>query len=157
MRTAWRWRARQAALKAGQGAASGLVASVARGNEVRPRSAARQGTAGLFGRHGDDGGASPSAWRGVSVNGQGAARTACALKWGGASAARHREAAGQRGSEGAAAAQRGSERTRAQVPARAQSREGRVSGGEREGREKESGEMKEKVSSLTWFKLKIFN
>jgi len=49
----------------------------------------------------------------------------------GASAARHREAAGQRGSEGAAAAQRGSERTRAQVPARAQSREGSQRGRER--------------------------
>jgi len=55
----------------------------------------------------------------------------------GASAARHREAAGQRGSEGAAAAQRGSERTRAQVPARARRAGREVSGGEREERERE--------------------
>ena len=55
--------------------------------------------------------------------------------WGGVSGT-----ARQQGSEGAAAAQRGSERTRAQVPARAQSREGRVSEGEREEREKGSGE-----------------
>jgi len=54
VRAVWRWRARPAALKAGQGAASGLVVSVARGNEVRPRSAARQGTAGPFGRHGGE-------------------------------------------------------------------------------------------------------
>ena len=50
----------------------------------------------------------------------------------GASAARHREAAGQRGSEGAAAAQHGSERTRAQVPARAHRAERRESAGKRE-------------------------
>ena len=95
-------------MKAGQGAASGLVASVAHGNEVRPRSAARQGTAGLFGRHGDDGGTSPSAWRGVRVNGQGAAASGvCAqVGWGvSGEAARPR--------------QRRSERTRAQVPVRA--------------------------------------
>ena len=92
MRAAWRWRARQAALKAGQGAASGLVASAAHGNEVRPQSAARQGTAGRFGRHGDDGGASPSAWRGVCVNGQGAAASGvCAqVGWGVSGAARQR-------------------------------------------------------------------
>ena len=71
---------------------------------------------------------------------QGAARTACALKWGGASAARHREAAArQQGSEVTVAAQRALARC-AQVPARAQSREGRVSEGEREEREKGSGE-----------------
>ena len=75
---------------------------------------------------------------------QGAARTACALKWGGASAARHREAAArQQGSELAAAAQRALGR-RAQVPTRAQSREGRVSEGEREKREKGSGERERK-------------
>ena len=150
MRAAWRWRARQAALKAGQGAASGLVASVASGNEGWPWSAARQGTAGLFGRHGDDGGASPSAWRGVCVNGRRPARAhSSEVGMGqrrGEAARRQRGSeaavAAQRGSEAAAAAQRGSERTRAQVPARAQSREGRVSGGERERREEESGERK---------------
>ena len=145
MRAAWRWRARQAALKAGQGAASGLVASVAHGNEVRPRSAARQGTAGLFGRHGDDGGTSPSAWRGVRVNGQGAAASGvCAqVGWGVSSVARQRG-----GSAAARPQQRRSERTRAQVPARAQSREGR---------EKKSGERKENVNGLTQSKLKICN
>ena len=132
MRAAWRWRARQAALKAGQGAASGLVASVAHGNEVRPRSVARQGTTGLFGRHGDDGGTSPSAWRGVRVNGQGVSG----------------EARQHGGSEAVRPRQRRSERTRAQVPARAQSREGR---------EKESGERKENVNGLTQSKLKICN
>ena len=142
VRAAWRWRARQAALKAGQGAANGLVASVAHGNEVRPRSAARQGTAGRFGRHGDDGGASPSAWRGVCVNGRRPARAH--LSEVGRGQRRGEAAQRQRGSEAAAAAQRGSERTRAQVPARAQSREGRVSGEEREGREKESGEREKK-------------
>ena len=40
---------------------------------------------------------------------------------------------------------------------RAQSREGRVSEGEREKREKGSGERKKKVSSLTQSKLKICN
>ena len=93
-------------MKAGQGAASGLVASVAHGNEVRPRSAARQGTAGLFGRHGDDGGTSPSAWRGVRVNGQGAAASGvCAqVGWGVSGAARQRG-----GSEAARPRQRRSE------------------------------------------------
>ena len=106
-------------MKAGQGAASGLVASVAHGNEVRPRSAARRGTAGLFGRHGDDGGTSPSAWRGVRVNGQGAAASGvCAqVGWGVSGAARQRG-----GSEAARPRQWRSERTRAQVPARAEQR-----------------------------------
>ena len=49
------------------------------------------------------GGASPCACRGVRVNGQGAARTACVLKWGGASAARG-QAAGQRAGAGSGAA-----------------------------------------------------
>ena len=67
----------------------------------------------------------------------------------GASATRHREAAGQRGSEGAAAAQHGSERTRAQVPARARraEREGQR-GREREERGREWRE-KEIVNALT--------
>ena len=107
MRAAWRWRARQAALKAGQGAASGLVASAALGNEVRPRSAARQGTAGRFGRHGDDGGASPSAWRGVCVNGRRPARAH--LSEVGRGQRRGEAAQRQRGSEAAAVAQRGTE------------------------------------------------
>ena len=145
MRAAWRWRARQAALKAGQGAASGLVASVVHGNEVRPRSAARQGTAGLFGRHGDDGGASPSAWRGVCVNGRRPARAH--LSEVGRGQRRGEAAQRQRGSEAAAAAQRGSERTRAQVPARARRAEREGQRGERERREEESGERK-KLSTL---------
>jgi len=36
-------------------------------------------------------------------------------------------------------------------------REGRVSEGERERREKKGVEREIKVSGLTWFKLKIFN
>ena len=127
-------------MKAGQGAASGLVASAALGNEVRPWSTARQGTAGRFGRHGDDGGASPSVWRGVCVNGQGAAASGvCAqVGWGVSGAARQRG-----GSEAARPRQRRSERTRAQVPARARraEREGQR-GRERERREEESGERK---------------
>jgi len=74
---------------------------------------------------------------------QGAARTACALKWRGVSgAARQRVAARQRGRGSGAARQRA--HARSSACARAQSREGRVSGEEREGREKESGERKKK-------------
>ena len=43
------------------------------------------------------------------------------------------------------------------MTARAQSREGRVSEGERERRERKGVEREIKVSSLTWSKLKIFN
>ena len=56
---------------------------VVRGIDGRPWSAAQAAAVrgsgrgrqrrGRFGRHGDDGGASPSAWRGARVNGQGAA------------------------------------------------------------------------------------
>ena len=156
VRVAWRWRARQAAFKAGQGAASGPVAWVASGNEGWPWSAARQGTAGLFGRLGDDGGASPSAWRGVCVNGRRPARAH--LSEVGRGQRRGEAARRQRGSKAAAAAQRGSERTRAQVPARAHRAERRESAGKRERGEREREWREgEKVSGLTWFKLKIFN
>ena len=69
------------------------------------------------------------------------------------------DAARQRGgSKAAAAAQRGSERTRAQVPARAHRAERRESAGKRERGEREREWREgEKVSGLTWFKLKIFN
>ena len=155
MRAAWRWRARQAALKAGQGAASGLVASAALGNEVRPRSAARQGTAGRFGRHGDDGGASPSAWRGVCVNGRRPARAH--LSEVGRGQRRGEAAQRQRGSEAAAAAQRGLRaRSLKCLRARAEQRGESQRGRERGEREREWRE-KEKVSSLTWFKLNILN
>ena len=74
-----RWRA---ALKAGRGQRRGQV----RGRPVRaPR---RRG------------GASPCSCRGVSVNGQGAAGTACALKWRGR---QQRGTARQQGSEAARA------------------------------------------------------
>ena len=130
MRAAWRWRARQAALKAGQGAASGLVASAAHGNEVRPRSAARQGTAGPFGRHGGE-----AARRRALVAACASTGWAPAAR-GQAAGSERGQAAAQRGSEAAAAAQRGSERTRAQVPARARR-------AEREGqRGRERGERK---------------
>ena len=78
---------------------------------------------------------------------RGAARTACALKWGGEVSGAARQCDGSRRSELAAAAQRAHMR-RAQVPARAQSREGRVSEGEREEREREWRE-KTKVNHLT--------
>ena len=89
---------------------------------------------------------------------RGAARTACALKWGGEVSGAARQCDGSRRSELAAAAQRAHVR-RAQVPMRAQSREGRVSEGEREREEREngSGERKREVNVLICFKLKIFN
>jgi len=77
----------------------------------------------------------------------GAARTACALKWGGEVSGAARQCDGSRRSKLAAAAQRAHAR-RAQVPARAQSREGRVSEGERKEREREWRE-KTKVNRLT--------
>ena len=150
MRAAWRWRARQAALKAGQGAASGLVASAAHGNEVRPRSAARQGTAGPFGRHGGEAARRRALVAACASTGRARQRVACALKWGGASAARRGSTAGQRGGS-EAARQRRSERTRAQVPARARRAEQR---GERE---KEWREERKNVNGLTQSKLTIFN
>jgi len=87
---------------------------------------------------------------------RGAARTACALKWGGEVSGAARQCDGSRCSKLAAAAQRAHAR-RAQVPTRAQSREGRVSEGEREKREKGSEEREKKVSGLTQSKLKICN
>ena len=96
----------------------------------------------------------------MSVNGQGAARTACALKWRGR---QRRGTARQRGSEGAAAAQHGSERTRAQVPARARraEREGQR-GGERERRERKRVERERNCQRLDLiqtqnFQLKLEN
>ena len=90
------------------------------------------------------GGASPCSCRGVSVNGQGAARTACALKWRGR---QRRGTAGQQGSEGAAAAQHGSERTRDRVQVSAPAQTGKGQRGrergerEREWREKTQGQL----------------
>ena len=102
------------------------------------------------------GGASPCACRGVRVNGLGAARTACALKWRGVSgAARQRggsEAARPRQQRSEAASARALKCLRARTEQRGESQRGRERG-ERE-REWREGE---KVSGLTWFKLKIFN
>ena len=82
---------------------------------------------------------------------RGAARTACALKWGGASAARG-QAAGQR------AGQRRSERTCGALKClRARRAERGGSARERERRERKGVEREIKVSGLTWFKLEIFN
>jgi len=126
-------------LKAGQGAASGLVASAALGNEVRPRSAARQGTAGRFGRHGDDGGASPSAWRGARVNGQGAAASGIRERAHSSGAGVSGEAWRQRAAAGAASApQRCSSTSEC---SRAPSVRG-VNAERGKGREKESRERK---------------
>ena len=113
------------------------MASVARGNEGWPRSAARQGTAGPFGRHGGE-----AARRRALVAACASTGWAPAAR-GQAAGSERGQAAAQRGSEAAAAAQRGSERTRAQVPARARraEREGQR-GRERERREEESGERK---------------
>ena len=77
---------------------------------------------------------------------QGAARTACALKWRGVSGA-----ARQRGGSEAASA-RALKCLRARAEQRGESQRGRERGErEREWREEE------KVSSLTWFKLNILN
>ena len=79
---------------------------------------------------------------------QGAARMACALKWGGASASRHREAAArQQGSELAAAAQRALAR-RAQVPAHACRAERGGSAREREKRERKGVEREKRKSAV---------
>ena len=159
-----RWRARRAALMAVRAQRGGLVASVARGNEGRPQSAARQGTAGLFGRHGGIAArrrtrvASCSSTAGLTGWGRGRSASVRGVRTraGRESAARGQaagsergQAAAQRGSEAAAAAQRGSERTRAQVPARARraEREGQR-GREREERGREWRE-KEIVNALT--------
>ena len=82
----------------------------------------------------------------MSVNGQGAAGTACALKWRGR---QRRGTARQQGSEAASA--------RALKCLRARAEQGGKSAGERERREKESGERKENVNGLTQSKLKICN
>ena len=83
------------------------------------------------------GGASPCSCRGVSVNGQGAAGTACALKWRGR---QWRGTAGQQGSEAARARQRRSTAASARATAfkcLRPRRQGRASGGERGERERE--------------------
>jgi len=92
----------------------------------------------------------------VSVNGQGAAGTACALKWRGR---QRRGTARQQGSEAARARQRRSAAAsaRALKCLRARAEQGGKSAGERERREKESGERKENVNGLTQSKLKICN
>ena len=102
------------------------------------------------------GGASPCSCRGVSVNGQGAAGMACALKWRGR---QRRGTARQQGSEAARARQRRSAAAsaRALKCLRARAEQGGKSAGERERREKESGERKENVNGLTQSKLKICN
>ena len=141
---AWRARAGPWQQRGAVAEASGGVC--ARGIDGRPRSAAQAAHGRPVWAPRRRGGASPCSCRGVSVNGMGAARTACALKWRGR---QRRGTARQRGSEGAAAAQHGSERTRAQVPARARraEREGQR-GREREERGREWRE-KEIVNALT--------
>ena len=110
---AWRARARPWQQLGAVAEKSGGVC--ARGIDGRPRSAAQAAHGRLFGH-------------GVCVNGQGAARTACALKWGGASAARG-QAAGQRRSEARAA--------RSSACARAEQRGEGQRGRERKERERE--------------------
>ena len=66
----------------------------------------------------------------------------------GASAARHRGAAGQRGSEGAAAAQHGSERTRDRVQVSAPAHTGKGQRGERERRERKRVERENPRSTV---------
>ena len=130
---------------------------MARSNEGWPRSAARQGTTVSFGRHGGIAArrralvaaSSSMAGRGrLDGTGKGeVSGRACALErgqWRGQAA----------GTASSAAAQQAHARACLSVCAR---REGRVSEGEREGREKGSGERKRKVHGLTQFKLKIFN
>jgi len=121
----------------------------ARGIDGRPRSAAQAAHGRPVWAPRRRGGASPCSCRGVSVNGQGAARTACALKWRGR---QRRGTAGQQGSEAARARQRRSTASSARATAfkcLRPRRQGRASGGEREEREKESGERKPKVNCLT--------
>ena len=86
---------------------------------------------------------------------QGAARTACALKWRGVSGAARQRG----GSEAARPRQRRSEAAsaRALKCLRARAEQGGKSAGERERREKESGERKENVNGLIQCKLNICN
>ena len=78
---------------------------------------------------------------------QGAARTACALKWGGASVARHREAAARQ--QGSELAERRSERTHGALKclrARRAKRGGSVR--EREKRERKGVEREKRKSAV---------
>ena len=139
---AWRARAGPWQQRGAVAEASGGVC--ARGIDGRPRSAAQAAHGRPVWAPRRRGGASPCSCRGVSVNGQGAARTACALKWRGR---QRRGTARQQGSEAARARQRRSAAASARalkcLRARAEQR-GKVSGGERERerREEESGERK---------------
>ena len=141
-----RWRARRAALKADQGAARGLVASVARGNEGWPRSAARQGTAGPFGRHGGEAARRRALVAACASTGR--ARRGRRARSSGVGRQR-RGTARQQGSErGQAAAQHGSERTRAVLECLRAQRGESQRGIERKEREREWRERK-KVHGLT--------
>jgi len=113
---------------------------VARGIDGRPRSAARQGTAGPFGRHGGEAARRRALVAACASTGR--ARRGRRARSSGVGRQRRGTARQRGGSEAARPRQRHSEARAggAQVPARAQSREGRVSEGEREEREKGSGE-----------------
>ena len=138
---AWRARAGPWQQRGAVAEASGGVC--ARGIDGRPRSAAQAAHGRPVWAPQRRGGASPCSCRGVSVNGR-ARRGQRARSSGGASAARRGSAAAarQRGRGSGAARQRA--HARSSACARAQSREERVSGEEREGREKESGEREKK-------------
>jgi len=135
------------------------VASVARGNEGWPRSAARQGMAGSFGRHGG-----VAARRRARVAACASTGPRCRLDGRGGEGQRARGACAlERGlmarpSKGAARRQQGSERGGAAAQ-RARVLEGsaaRTQGGGK-GREKESRERKREANVLTRDFLKIFH
>ena len=129
------------------------MASVARGNEGWPRSVARQGTAGPFGRHGGEAARRRALVAACASTGR--ARRGRRARSSGVG--RQRRAARQQGSErGQAAAQRGSGHTRG-VPERLRAQRGESQRGRERGERKREWREKEKVSGLTWFKLKIFN
>ena len=139
---AWRARAGPWQQRGAVAEASGGVC--ARGIDGRPRSAAQAAHGRPVWAPRRRGGASPCSCRGVSVNGQGAARTACALKWRGR---QRRGTAGQQGSEAARARQRRSTASSARATAfkcLRPRRQGRASGGERERGERER-EWREKT------------
>jgi hypothetical protein len=149
-----RWRARRAALMAVQGAASGLVASVVRGNGGWPRSTARQGRVAHLGATAVSRCVAERVSRrarrrqgAVGLTGRGRGR----------SAGERAHSSGEGGSAAQRARQRRSECTRGACLSVCARREGRESEGEREGREKREWREKERVNPLTCSKLKIFH
>ena len=130
---------------------------VARGNEGWPRSAARQGTAGPFGRHGGEAGRRRALVAALASTGR--ARRGRRARLSGVGRQRRGTARQQRGSRAASSRQRRSERTRGALKCLRVCAEQRGEGQRgRERKERERGvEREKKVSGLTQPKLKILN